>query len=106
MAEEEKALKYYWYGPWGIGAGKKTIKRGDPLPDNFDRDPRFEKWLEAGYISDEEFVSFEAEQAERLEKAEAKIRELEKTNASLAQELEKALSALEKAKAPKTRAKK
>ena len=89
-------VKYYWYGPGSYGAGDSAVKRGGELPEEIEKDPRFEQWVEDGTVSDECLVSFDAEKISELEKAEQRIIELKEEIRVLKGDLEEVTEQLKK----------
>lgn len=70
---------YYWSDIHKLGAGPDAIKRGDELPEKYEKDPRLKRWLKAGNVTTEKIVTFDEEKNYELDKAKERIAELEAT---------------------------
>jgi phosphoenolpyruvate synthase/pyruvate phosphate dikinase len=64
--------KYYWNSVNNLGSGKKAVKSGDLLPDDYLTDLRLEGWVRNGIVSESKsLVSVKTELELKLEKLQA-----------------------------------
>lgn len=70
--------KYYWHSTNPLGFGESAVKKGDVLPQTFEKDKRLVDWIKAGKVGEEKVRDASAEQKKTIGKLGLKNVELKK----------------------------